>query len=107
LNLLSEPCFLDTNYQTVETFLIHVIEKYIDFTDILLTDNNYKDQISRYFQQVFHIYPTYQTTKNEDGNFLSKIYKENEMITEGIGKSKKKAEQDVSRKALIHFNVLT
>ena len=45
--------------------------------------------------------------KNEEGDFISKIFKEDKMIIEGVGKSKKKAEQDVSRKALIHFNVLT
>ena len=72
-----------------------------------MTDNNYKDQISRYFQQAFHVYPKYQTIKNEEGDFTSKIFKEDKMIIEGVGKSKKKAEQDVSRKALIHFNVLT
>ena len=99
--------YLDNDYKTVEKFLISVIEKYLDFTEILLTDNNYKDQISRYFQQAFHVYPKYQTIKNEEGDFTSKIFKEDKMIIEGVGKSKKKAEQDVSRKALIHFNVLT
>jgi ribonuclease-3 len=99
--------YLDTNYQTVETFLINVIEKHIDFTEILLTDNNYKDQISRYFQKAFNVYPKYQSIKNEGGDFTTYIFKDDEMIIEGFGKTKKKAEQDVSRKALIHFNVLT
>ena len=75
-------------------------------SEILLKDNNYKDQISRYFQQNFKIYPKYETTKVDD-NFISKILKEDSIIAIGNGNSKKKAEQDVSKKALKHFNVIT
>ena len=48
--------YLDHNYQVAEEFIIQVIEKFVDFTDVLLRDNNYKDQISRYFQQNHHPY---------------------------------------------------
>ena len=98
--------YLDHNYEVVKDFLIKVIEKHADFTDILLKDNNYKDQISRYFQQTFKIYPKYETIK-VDEMFQSKILKENSIIAVGNGVSKKKAEQDVSKNALIHFNVIT
>ena len=97
---------MDHNYEVVKDFLIKVIEKHADFTDILLKDNNYKDQISRYFQQTFKIYPKYETVKNDE-MFQSKILKGNSIISVGNGVSKKKAEQDVSRNALIHFNVIT
>tara|TARA_Y100000389_G_scaffold115453_1_gene112530 strand:+ start:892 stop:1683 length:792 start_codon:yes stop_codon:yes gene_type:complete len=98
--------YLDNDYETVKDFLIKVIETHADFTEILLKDNNYKDQISRYFQQNFKIYPKYETTKVDD-NFISKILKEDSIIAIGNGNSKKKAEQDVSKKALKHFNVIT
>ena len=65
-----------------------------------------KDQISRYFQQTFKIYPKYETIK-VDEMFQSKILKESSIIAVGNGVSKKKAEQDVSKNALIHFNVIT
>ena len=55
---------------------------------------------------IIHIDGLIHDYKNYD-NFTSKIFKDDKMIIEGVGKSKKKAEQDVSRKALIHFNVLT
>lgn len=99
--------YLDHNYEVVKEFLIKVIEIHADFTDILLRDNNYKDQISRYFQHNFKIYPKYETVKNIDDVFESTLLKENNVISKGTGISKKKAEQDVSKKALIHFNVLT
>ena len=98
--------YLDQGYIVVQDFLIKVIEEYADFTEILLTDNNYKDQISRYFQQNFKIFPKYETYKQDD-IFHSKLLKENVIISSGEGISKKKAEQCVSRNALIHFNVIT
>ena len=79
---------------------------YCDFTDIILKDNNYKDQISRYFQQTFQVYPIYKTDKYED-IFKSSIIKDGNVITTGSGTSKKKAEQDVSKKTLMYYNVIT
>lgn len=98
--------YLDKGYQQTEEFVINLIEMYCDFTEIILKDNNYKDQISRYFQQTFSIYPKYKTEKYDD-IFKSTIYNGERIVCIGEGSSKKKAEQDVSKKALIHFNVIT
>ena len=98
--------YLDKGYLKTEDFIIRLIEKYCDFTDIILRDNNYKDQVSRYFQKTFNIYPKYETKKHEN-TFKSTIYKDDTIVSIGEGVSKKKAEQDVSKKALIHFNVIT
>ena len=98
--------YLDKGYEYTETFIINVIETYCDFTEIILKDTNYKDQISRYFQQTFNIYPKYKTEKYEN-IFRSSIFNGETLIKTGSGESKKKAEQDVSKKALIHFNVIT
>lgn len=98
--------YLDKGYEYVKTFIINMIETYCDFTEIILKDTNYKDQISRYFQKTFNLYPTYKTEKY-DNIFRSNIFKGDTLIKVGTGESKKKAEQDVSKKALIHFNVIT
>ena len=98
--------YLDKGYIYTEKFIINMIEEYCDFTEIILKDTNYKDQISRYFQQTFSVYPTYKTEKYEN-TFKSSIYNEGKLIATGSGESKKRAEQDVSKKALIHFNVIT
>ena len=87
-------------------FIISILETYCDFTEIILKDTNYKDQISRYFQQTFNVYPKYKTEKYENV-FRSSIFNGGTLITVGSGESKKKAEQDVSKKALIHFNVIS
>ena len=100
--------FLDTNDQDlVEQFIIQCIESFVDFSDVILNDNNYKDQILRYFQHNFKIHPTYRTEKDETNNlFICKIFKENEYIQSGKGNSKKKAEQNASKNALIFYHVL-
>ena len=48
--------------------MIQCIESKIDFADIIIKDNNYKDQILRYFQHNFKIHPIYRTDKNENTN---------------------------------------
>ena len=100
--------YLDTGYSTAEKFIIHVIEKFVDFTDILMIDNNYKDQISRYFQRNYNdgSRPIYKHTK-EDDIFYCELYHKDKLLIKGEGMSKKKSEQDVSKKALIYFNVIT
>ena len=102
--------YLDKGYTYTENFIIKMIEHYCDFTEIILKDTNYKDQISRYFQQTFSIYPIYKTEKFENVFKSSILLKEENgerRIAIGSGESKKKAEQDVSKNALIHFNVIT
>ena len=98
--------YLDKGYSYAEKFIIGILETYCDFTEIILKDTNYKDQILRYFQQTFNVYPKYKTEKYENV-FRSSIYNGETLINVGSGESKKKAEQDVSKKALIHFNVIT
>jgi len=96
------------DFKLVEKFIINVIEKYIDFSETILYDNNYKDQILRYLQHNYKIYPTYKTSKDENKKiYICLIYKGDEYIETGVGNSKKKSEQDAARRALIKFRVIS
>jgi len=96
------------DFKIVERFIINTIEKYVDFSETILKDNNYKDQILRYLQHNYKVYPTYVTDKCENKNiYICKIYKEKEYIETGEGNSKKKSEQDASRRALIKYCVIS
>lgn len=106
--------FLDTNnIEIVRTFIIHTIEKYIDFSELIQFDTNYKDQILKYVQHNYLVNPYYKTKKDEDKNcFISDIYRRDEsnkeiLIETGHGITKKKAEQDASKKALINYHVIS
>ena len=96
----------ETNLKVVGTFIISIIEKYVDFTEILLKNNNYKDQIIRYYQQNYNLYPTYEHEKINN-NYVCKLIFKNEILGSCIGDSKKKSEQNVSKKVLIKYNVIT
>ena len=102
--------YLDHGYDMAERFVINVIETYVDFTDMLMNDTNYKDQISRYFQRISdeNIKPIYKHSKCEEtGMYKCELYHKDKLIISGEGISKKKSEQDVSKKALQYFNVIT
>ena len=64
------------------------------FQKIILNDNNYKDQLLRYLQHNYKVYPKYVTKKNEEDNlFYCDIFRnENDkdiFISSGSGISKK------------------
>ena len=101
--------YLDTgDMDLVKQFILRSIEEHVDFVELISKDNNYKDQILRYFQHNFKVHPTYICEKNEDTNtFECQILKDIELIESGTGTTKKKAEQDASRKALLHFHVIS
>ena len=89
--------------------LLIIIEKYIDFTDIIVKNNNYKEQIIKYLQHNYKENPIFKVTidENDDNNYNCIMIFKDKIISKGNGKSKKKAEQDSARNGLIHFNVLT
>ena len=97
------------DYTIIRDFIFNLIEEFLDLPEIILKDTNFKDQILRYFQHNFKVYPTYHhIAKLEDEEeFKCEILKEDEVICIGSGKTKKKAEQNASYNALVHFNVLT
>ena len=104
--------YLDSNdFKLIELFVIQSIEKYIDISDIILNDNNFKDQILRYFQHNYKTYPKYVTTKKDNNLFHCDIFREEEtnqlFISSGEGKTKKKAEQNASKNALIHYRIMS
>ena len=104
--------YLDSkDYSLINEFIINSIEKYVDISDIILNDNNFKDQLLRYFQHNFSIYPIYETNKNEN-NFESIVFKKIEdnhkiQISKGLGTTKKKAEQEAAKQALIYYRVIS
>ena len=98
--------YLDTNdYKLLEIFIINLLEKYVDFSDLIVNDTNYKDQLLRYFHNNFKLYPKYNIIK-EDNIFHCDVIKEDIVISSGKAESKKKAEQLASKNTLIHYGVL-
>ena len=102
--------YLDNNYEFTKNIILTIIEKYIDFTDIIIKNNNYKEQIIKYLQHNYKENPIFKVDINENddnGFYYCDLYFKDELISSGTGKSKKKAEQDAAKNGLIHFNILT
>lgn len=92
-------------YQICQLYIINVIEKYIDFSDLIMHDYNYKDKLMKYFQQNNREILKYKEILVEGANH-NKTYtvcvmrKDESILAYGKGPSKKKAEQCASQNAL-------
>lgn len=106
-NLL-DNYYSGVGYQICEKFLINVYEEYVDFSELILKNNNYKEQLNKIFQEKYNIQPIYSEPLIE-GDLNNKIYTVNvldnkgEIIGTGYGKSKKKAEQYASKNSIINL----
>lgn len=98
--------FIDTNsYDIVESWIINLIEYNIDFSDLILTNNNYKDIFIKKYQQVYNYFPKFVEMSNSKGPNNNKIYKmciknKEVVISMGTGETKKMAENDAAKNAL-------
>tara|TARA_A100001015_G_scaffold298904_1_gene382268 strand:+ start:206 stop:1000 length:795 start_codon:yes stop_codon:yes gene_type:complete len=97
----------DSKIDFIKEIIIKIIEEFVDFTDIIINDTNYKDQILKYCQHNFKTQPSYNHIRKDDNNIFSCELKINDITINGYGATKKKAEQDASKNTLKFFNVIT
>ncbi len=103
--------FYGPGYSICETFIINIIEKRIDFEDLIMNDENYKDILLRHFQHTFGITPKYIEIKSDGPAHkrhftMGVLDNRGNIIGKGVEKSKKKAEQIASKMALIELGVI-
>ena len=100
--------YLDLGFDYAEKFVIGLIDKYINFEE-LLVDNNYKDILLRYCQNKFNCTPSYEISEMSgpphNRTFKVYCYIQTECYKYGIAKCKKEAEQISARETLKQFNV--
>ena len=103
--------YLDTkNILFVNKFIISVIEKYVDFSEMISNNNNYKEQLLKYFQHNYKSNPIYETTKTSDNEFSTIIIHmmdgKNIHISNASSSTKKKSEQLAAKSALVKYHVI-
>lgn len=109
-NLL-DKFYSGIGYQICEKFIVNVIEEHVDFSELILKNNNYREQLNRYFNETYGT-PIKFTDPVVDGGLNDKLYTVSVLdgkdvcIGTGNGKSKKKAEQYACKDTLKNLNML-
>jgi len=103
--------YLDSGFEICKKFIRYILENEIDYSNIIFNDNNYKDQLLRFFHSNKWKHPEYILIKEEGfGNkklFTIGLLDNNKnVIVKAVDNSKRKAEQKVSKFALYKFNRL-
>jgi ribonuclease-3 len=95
-------------YHIAETWIVTIMEKYIDFVDLIQSRTNYKDMLSRWMQNTFQDAPRFFEVSVETRNNKS-VFKycvkdrANAVIGTATGMSKKDAENNAARAALTYY----
>lgn len=63
----------DLGYNITESFVRGIIEKVIDFSDLIVRNDNFKDSIQRYYQSMKWNTPTYKNI-SEEGPLYRRIF---------------------------------
>ena len=95
----------------VRTWLIHLFETHVDFASLIAEDNNFKDQLLKYYQATYHTPPRYKEVAVEgplhDRTFtMGVLSPEGAVVAVATARNKKVAEQEASRRALVKLGVL-
>ena len=94
-------------FQMVRTFLVNVIQRHVNFVELITDDTNFKDQLLRHFQATYHQPPRYREVAvvgpPHDRVFTMGVIDPNHetrVIAKATARNKKVAEQEASRLAL-------
>ena len=95
-------------FTIVQKFLITIIQKHVNFVELITDDNNFKDQLLRHFQAKFHQPPRYKEVDvigpPHDRTFTMGVIDPHDdtlIMARATARNKKVAEQEASRLALL------
>ena len=91
----------DHNFQSVYTFVVSLIEQYIDIPKLLLNNRNYKEQFQKIYQSMYHLTPTYTMISMENSMYTMAVMSNNGIeMGRGTAPTKKQAEQLAARESI-------
>jgi dsRNA-specific ribonuclease len=100
-------------YQICEQFIVNFIEANVDFTELIMSDHNYKDRLMKHYQQAYQQTAKYRQISVEvEGDSNERTFvigiddDKGNLIAKGIGSSKKKAEQAAAKNTLVKMGVI-
>ncbi len=93
------------DFKVVYTFVVSLIETYINIPKILMNNRNFKEQLQKIYQGKYHYTPTYAMVSSSINLYtMAVVDKNGEHIGVGTAPTKKQAEQMAAREALKQFN---
>ncbi|MCX7861722.1 MAG: ribonuclease III [Bacteroidales bacterium] len=110
LEALIGAIFIDQGYNKAHKIVLEkIILPHIDIPSLILNDTNYKGQIldwiqKKHYQLEFKNYET--ILQNNQQGYISELYINKQLYGTGKGISKKNAEQEASKQALIKIGIL-
>jgi ribonuclease-3 len=92
-------------FETTQDWFIQIMEKHIDFSQLISDDNNFKDQLLRHYQARWHQPPKYKEVDisgpPHDRVFTMGVLGiDGRIVAKSSSRNKKVAEQEASRLAL-------
>ena len=99
-----------SGYFIVESFIIYIIENYIDFCELIRIKNNYKDMLVSYMMHNLQDAPKFYEVKvlmRDNVRIFTYCVKDrnNAIIATSTGSNKKEAENNAAKEALLYYNV--
>ncbi len=113
--------YLETDFDTCKKFIVSMIQKEVDISQLLYKETNFKDLLLQYYHKMKWEDPEYGLEEtigpDENGKKIFKMYvkgytKDDDdeiiwtKIGRGSGSSKKKGEQEAARQALLYYDVI-
>ena len=99
--------YQDLGFSICRTFFRTIIEKYINFVDLIIRNDNYKDLLLKFFQKNGWGDPKYKQISSvgppQNRIFTMVALHNKNIIGQGYGPNKKKAEQNSAKMALDEF----
>ena len=97
----------DHDFQTVSSFIVSLIEIYINIPKLLMNNTNFKEQFQKFYQAKFHYTPTYVMVSSTATLYVMAVVDE-KGIHLGVASAmtKKQAEQLAAKQALKRLSQL-
>lgn len=105
--------YLNFGIEYSRIFIIRLIEKHKNLSELIFYDDNYKDLLLRYFHQMKWGHPVYKEECDKKiirmypGKYVSVVSNpKGKKLGRGVAKNKKKSEQLASKMALVTLGVI-
>jgi ribonuclease-3 len=105
--------FLEFGYATTERWLVGFLEEHVDFAQLVAHQNNAKDVLNRYCVTHHGALPKFEEVeagghgerRTQNKTTTVRIRNKGTVIATGVGATRKEAENQAARSALVYYDV--